>query len=141
MCWFRYCAVHTLIGRELRIRLRISRGVMKRLSIILLALIALAGCSKPLPEDKLSYVGQWQSVEMYLLILADGTIAYKRIQNGGTTSINSSIKEFVGDDFVVGFSFLTTTFVVSKPPQLVDGKWVMEVDGVALVKTDEASSR
>ncbi|MER2497388.1 lipoprotein [Vibrio neptunius] len=113
---------------------------MKKTLIILLALLALAGCSKPLPEEKLSYVGEWQSAEMYLLILADGTVAYERLKSGGTTSINASIKEFVGDDFVVGFSFLTTTFVVSKPPQLIEGQWLMEVDGVTLVKTDETSS-
>ena len=113
---------------------------MKKLSIILLALFVLVGCSKAVPEDKLLYIGQWQSVEMYLLILADGTIAYERSQNGGSISIEASIKEFVGDDFVVGYSFLTTTFVVSKPPHQIDGKWLMEVDGVTLIKADETGS-
>ncbi|KDN27960.1 hypothetical protein VFDL14_02995 [Vibrio fortis] len=110
---------------------------MKKLLVILLSLFALAGCSDPLPENKLSYVGEWQSVDMYLLILADGTISYKRIHKGGTTTINAPIKEFVDDDFVVGFAFLATTFVVSQPPYLSDGQWVMEVDGVTLIKTDE----
>lgn len=113
---------------------------MKKLFVILLSLFALAGCSDPLPQNKLSYVGEWQSEDMYLLILSDGTISYKRTHKGGTTTINAPIKEFIDDDFVVGFGFLTTTFVVSQPPYLSDGQWVMEADGVTLIKTDEAES-
>ncbi|MDM7862303.1 hypothetical protein QTP81_16975 [Alteromonas sp. ASW11-36] len=108
---------------------------MKRLSILLLTIIALAGCSKPLPPEKLSYAGEWQSPEMYLLILEDGTVAYKRLQNGGSTSINGPLKEFVEDDFVVGFGFLTTTFDVTQPPHEVQGTWTMVVDGVTLTRT------
>lgn len=113
---------------------------MKKLFVILLSLFALTGCSDSLPQNKLSYVGEWQSVDMYLLILSDGTISYKRTHKGGTTTINAPIKEFIDDDFVVGFAFLTTTFFVSQPPYLSDGQWVMEVDGVTLIKTDEAES-
>ncbi len=113
---------------------------MKKPAIIFLILLALIGCNKPLPEDKLSYIGEWQSPEMYLLILADGTVVYKRFQNGGNTSVNASIKEFIGDNFVVGFSFLTTTFEVSRPPYFVDNHWMMEVDGVTLIKTHQTNS-
>ncbi len=97
----------------------------------------LTACSKPLPEDKLSYVGEWQSKEMGLLILGDGSVAYKRIKGGTTTSVNGPLKEFVGDDFVVGFSFLTTTFKVSEPPHQVNGQWQMVVDGVRLSRVNE----
>ena len=74
---------------------------------------------------------------MYLLILTDGTVSYQRLKNGGSTSINAPLKEFVGDDFVVGLAFLTTTFDVKNAPHQVDGKWVMVVDGVKLTKNED----
>lgn len=110
---------------------------MKNILVSLIIIWGLTGCSKPLPDDKLDYAGEWQSKEMYLLILEDGTVAYQRLQRGGSTSINGPLKEFVGDDFIVGLAFLTTTFEVSQPPQLSDGKWTMVVDGVKLIKTEE----
>ena len=108
-----------------------------KLIIIIFSLLLFSACSKPLPEDKLSYVGEWQSKEMGLLILQDGTVAYKRLKGGSTTSVNGPLKEFVGDDFVVGFWFLTTTFKVSEAPNQTGGEWQMVVDGVRLTKTEE----
>jgi hypothetical protein len=109
---------------------------MKKL-IIFFVILTLTACSKPLPENKLTYVGEWESKEMYLLILSDGTVSYQRLQHGGTTSINAAIIEFVGDDFIVGFSFLRTTFEVTKAPHQVDGRWIMVVDGIQLVKNQD----
>ncbi len=68
------------------------------------------------------------------MILADGTVAYQRLTDGGSTSINGPIKEFVGDDFTVGILFMTTTFDVTEPPHMIDGVWQMTVDGVKLTK-------
>lgn len=110
---------------------------MKKLSVFILLSLLLFACSKQLPEDKLSYVGEWQSKEMYLLILADGTVAYRRLKNGGSTSINAPLKEFVGDDFIVGLAFFTTTFKVTKAPYQIEGQWFMVVDGIRLSKTIE----
>ncbi|TMP03413.1 hypothetical protein CWC11_13855 [Pseudoalteromonas sp. S3178] len=109
---------------------------MKKL-FSLVFLLLLAGCSKPLPDDKLVYAGEWKSKEMYLLILEDGTVSYQRLQRGGKTSINGPLQEFIGDDFIVGLSFLTTTFNVSQPPTLSNGEWTIIVDGVKLKKTEE----
>lgn len=105
--------------------------------VISFLLLLVAGCSGPLPADKLAYVGEWQSKEMRLLILADGTVACKRLQGGGTTSINAPLKEFVGDDFVVGVFFLTTIFEVTEPPHEVDEGWQVVVDGIRLTRTME----
>ncbi len=110
---------------------------MKRSLYIIVLFIFLSACAEPLPEDRLHYVGEWQSKEMGLLILADGTVAYKRLKSGGTTSVNGPLKEFVDDDFVVGVLFMTTTFEVSEPPHEVDGFWKMTVDGVQLTRTSE----
>ena len=100
-------------------------------------LLLLSACSKPLPEDKRMYAGEWQSQEMYLLILPDGTVAYKRLKNGGSTSVNGPLKEFNGNDFVVGIGPLSTTFEVSEPPHEVDGHWQMVVDGVRLTRSPD----
>ena len=108
-----------------------------KMMVAIFSLLLLFACSKPLPEDKLRYVGEWQSKEMGLLILRDGTVAYKRLKGGGSTSVNGPLQEFVGDNFVVGIWFLTTTFEVLEAPNQVDGKWQMVVDGVRLTKTED----
>ena len=108
---------------------------MKKLILLFLTVLTISSCSKPIPVDKLNYAGEWESKEMYLLILPDGTVSYQRLQNGGTTSINAGLSEFVGEDFVVGFAFFTTTFDVTELPHQVEGKWVMVVDGVKLTKS------
>jgi hypothetical protein len=35
-------------------------------------ILAVAGCGKPVPKEKLAYVGEWQEKTMYLLITQDG---------------------------------------------------------------------
>ena len=107
-------------------------------AILLLLSVFLFSCSKPLPENKLDYAGEWKSKEMYLLILADGTVSYQRLQKGGKTSINGPLKEFQGDNFVVGAAFLTTTFEVSEVPYQEDGSWFMVVDGLKLKKSSDS---
>ena len=92
------------------------------------------GCSNPVPSEKSDYIGEWRSQEMYLLILQDGSVSYKRLKKGRTTSINGPLKEFVGNNFVVGFSFITTTFKVSAAPTKINNEWKMTVDGIRLTK-------
>ena len=107
----------------------------KRLSSAIIIALLLISCGKPVPPEKLNYVGEWQSKEMYLLILQDGSVKYKRLKNGSTTEVTGPIKEFQGDNFIVGIAFIKTTFVVSKPPFEKNGLWKMVVDGVELTKT------
>ena len=102
----------------------------------ILILTLLCGCGIPVPEDKSSYVGEWRSKEMYLLILQDGSVDYKRLKKGSTVSVTGPIQEFQGDNFVVGFSFVNTVFEVSKTPYQENGEWKMVVDGVELTKTE-----
>ena len=104
---------------------------------LILFITLLSACSNPVPENKSAYIGEWQSKEMHLLILQDGTVSYKRLKNGGSTSVNGPLKEFIGDDFVVGFSFSTTTFDVTEPPVKESDNWKMTVDGIRLKKTVE----
>jgi len=96
----------------------------------------LTACAEPIEESRLDYVGSWTSNEMALLILQDGSVSYRRIKKGANVSVNGPLKEFVGDDFVVGVLFLTTTFKVTEPPHKVNGVWEMVVDGVRLRKQE-----
>ncbi len=118
--------------------MRLTQKYSAITSFVILILILFSGCSSnPIPPDKIHYVGEWQSKEMSLLILQDGSLAYQRLKGGGSTEITGPIKEFQGDNFIVGFAFFTTTFEVSKPPYEVDGVWKIVVDGITLTKTAE----
>ncbi|MCO7225984.1 membrane lipoprotein lipid attachment site-containing protein [Pleionea sp. CnH1-48] len=107
---------------------------MKRSILVIFLVLVISACSDPVPDDKKEYVGEWEGENIYLLILANGRIEYERRANSGNVSIEAPIKEFVGDDFVVGIWFFDTTFKVSQPPNEEAGEWVMVVDGVRLVR-------
>jgi hypothetical protein len=94
----------------------------------------LCACSKPIPTDKSSYVGEWRSDDMFLMIMSDGSLKYTRVKTGQTTKINAPVKEFDGNNIIVGIGPATTTFVVSKPPYQEDGKWKMVVDNDLLTR-------
>jgi hypothetical protein len=73
---------------------------------------------------------------MYLLITQDGSVKYKRLKDGGTTSVEGPLKGFNGNNFDVGVGPMATTFVVTKPPYQDGEDWKMVVDGLELTKTD-----
>ena len=108
--------------------------VAKPLFLLVLS-AALVGCGKQVPPEKSTYVGEWQAKTMYLLITQDGSVRYKRLRGGASTSVEGPLKGFTGDNFEVGLGPMATTFVVSKPPYQDGEKWKMVVDGVELVKT------
>ena len=104
-------------------------------SLVALLAASLGGCGKPVPPDKLAYVGEWQEKTMYLLITKDGSVRYKRQKGGASTSIEGPLKGFAGDNFEVGIGPMATTFVVGTAPYLDGQRWRMVVDGVELLKT------
>ena len=108
---------------------------MKR-ALCLFLFVLLAACSgQPLPADKQAYAGQWESDTVLLVITPNGEVHYRRQDGNNKVNIDAPIKEFQGNNFVVGIGPFTTTFVVSKPPALVDGKYRMTVDGRELQRT------
>lgn len=117
---------------------RVQEGNMETTKALVVAglLSVLVACSKPVPPEKSAYVGDWQGLGMKLLILQDGSVRYERLKSGATTSVSGPLKEFKGDDFVVGVGPITTTFVVSSPPQRDGDRWKMVVDGVALTRRE-----
>ncbi|RJG47785.1 hypothetical protein D1Z90_10220 [Motilimonas pumila] len=97
-------------------------------------IVFLSGCSKPLPTDKVSYIGEWQGPHIYLLISASGEVEYEKEQGATRTSISGPINHFEGDNFSVGFGFIAADFEVSQPPYQAQGQWYMVVDGEELTK-------
>ena len=107
-------------------------GIRTAAAIALAAL--LVGCAEPVPPAKTAYVGEWRSPQMLLVISRDGYVQYIRRGDHGRTSINAPIRRFDGDNFSVGVGFVSTTFVVSRPPHRDGSAWKMTVDGVELVR-------
>lgn len=108
-----------------------------RFFIPLILALSLFGCAEPVPPEKAGYVGEWQEKTMYLLITQDGSVSYKRLKGGATTSVDGPLKGFEGDNFEVGIGPMSTTFVVSKPPYQEGEVWKMVVDGVELTRTSQ----
>ena len=103
---------------------------------LLLAALAVASCAEPVPPERAAYVGEWHGTAMTLLITQDGSVAYRRLIGGVNKSIDAPLKEFRGDNFIVGVGFMSTTFVVSVPPHEDVGRWKMTVDGIELTRID-----
>jgi hypothetical protein len=94
----------------------------------------LVACAKPLPEGKTTYAGEWQGGPISLVITSEGRAVYNRREGNMSKSIDAPIKEFKGDNFVVGVGFMSTEFVVSAPPHEEEGAWKMTVDGIELTR-------
>jgi hypothetical protein len=99
--------------------------------------ILLSGCAKPLPAERAAYAGVWRGGPILLVVLSEGRVTYLRKEGNRSTSVNAPVKEFKGDNFIVGVGFMNTEFVVSSPPHEEGGVWQMTVDGVALTRTAE----
>lgn len=114
---------------------------LRNILLVLLLALGLGACAQPVPSDKAEYVGEWQGKSMVLLITQDGSVRYKRVKGGGSTSIEAPLKRFDGDNFVVGIGPMSTVFTVSKPPYRDGGEWKMVVDGVELTRMSRGPGR
>ena len=103
--------------------------------VLAVALMLIAACTRPVPDEKFAYVGRWSAPDFSLLITRDGSVQYRRVRNGATTTINGPLQRFDGADFRVGIGPFATTFIVSAPPRPLDGQWRMTVDGIELVRS------
>lgn len=110
---------------------------LRTIILLLLTTLSLLACGKPVPPAKLSYVGEWKSQTMYLLITQDGSVVYKYQKPGVSKSIDAPLQGFKGNNFEVGLGPISTEFKVNTPPHKEGNVWKMVVDGVELTKTDE----
>ncbi|MBN1898501.1 MAG: hypothetical protein JW827_06960 [Spirochaetes bacterium] len=106
----------------------------RKFLFIICLTISLFHCGKPVPEDKMDYVGRWQGENMTLVITKDGGVEYERFVEGITKSLRGPLRGFKEDNFVAGVSVIKKEFIVQKPPYQKDGLWRMTVDGVDLIK-------
>ena len=109
--------------------------MLKKFSFILFIATFLVACSKPIPQDKLNFIGTWQSEDFNttLIISQDGRLDYKNKEPNRSTSLDAPISEFSGANFSAGIGPFTTEFVVSQAPtQNSDGTWSMIVDNKVL---------
>jgi len=87
-----------------------------------------------LPPDKAAHAGEWDAAHMSPRFTPAGEVAYRRAEGRHSTSIRAPLREFVGDDFVVGAGPVDTTFKVSAPPHQDHGQWKVTVDDVELTR-------
>jgi hypothetical protein len=99
----------------------------------------LVACAKPLPANRVAYTGEWRGGPISLEITADGGLRYLRKEGNRRTWIRAPIKEFNGDNFLVGVGFMSTEFVVSAPPHGDGDDLKMTVDGVELTRVPQGT--
>lgn len=104
--------------------------------LLLATCLWLVACAKPVPADFTNYVGHWRGDGTLLVIRADGHADYERVTGESRVSIEGSCHSFTEDGFKIGIGLLSARFDVSQPPQRVDGRWRMTVDGVELTRVD-----
>ncbi|AXQ23191.1 hypothetical protein BEN71_14400 [Acinetobacter wuhouensis] len=111
--------------------------MLKKLIGLSLLSILLVACGKPLPTDKHSYSGTWQSEDgrVNLIITPEGRVEYSNKQPNSSSSVSAPITEFKGNNFSAGIGPLATEFKVEQAPlQTAEGTWTMTVDGHVLNK-------
>jgi len=101
---------------------------------LLAALAILVGCARPLPPDRLDYVGEWRAPDMALVITQGGRVAYQRRQGASKVSVHAPLQRFEGASFVVGIGPFRTHFEVGAAPHQEGATWKMTIDGVELTR-------
>ena len=115
---------------------------MRRALFVLvgLALSFSAGCAKPLPPERQSYVGFWEADdhgEHFVLGLSgEGRARYLRTKPGSSEELDMPVKGFVGDSFDIGLGPISTHFEVQQAPHQEQGRWTMTVDGHVFTRAD-----
>lgn len=108
---------------------------MKIFGILLFTILTISCTQKPLGKKQQKFAGTWQGHGTTLEIYQDGSIRYESKTGSSSVSINGPIQGFTKKGFEVGFLFLSTEFVVDKPPRKnKKGQWWMVVDGKKLTK-------
>ena len=110
---------------------------LRNLALGAVLAIALVGCAKPLPAEKIAYAGTWTSADsrVNITITPEGRVEYSNEQPGKSSSVSAPIKSFDGDNFDAGIGPLSTEFKVTQPPkQDAQGNWFMIIDGHTLAK-------
>ncbi|MSP54403.1 MAG: hypothetical protein EXR69_02170 [Myxococcales bacterium] len=79
--------------------------------------------------------GSWSGPGVQLVIDPGGQVHSETHANGMNTNLDAPLQTVTGTGFDVGVFGITTHFVVTVPPHVVAGQWMMTVDGVELTRS------
>ena len=107
--------------------------------MLFITALLLTGCGGiPVPEDKKEYIGVWAGQDVLLEIKENGDVSYAKRIGDYTETVDSPLQEFDGDNFSIGYGFVSQSFEVSQPPfEDETGQWKMVLDGVTLTRLEE----
>ncbi len=104
---------------------------------LLLALLVLSACARPVPAAYADFIGHWRGDNVRLVIHADGRADYEFVSDNQRVSIRGPVHDFSPTGFRVGLGGpASADFVVRQAPHRADGRWRMTVDGHALTRID-----
>lgn len=99
--------------------------------------LTLTGCNKtPLDVAHRDYAGEWVARDGTRLHLwSNGTGDYM----GPNTKVQGAAAKFVGDRLEIKMLGIGRAFRITTPPRLVDGAWVLVLDGEAFVRQESGT--
>ncbi len=88
---------------------------------------------EPVPDSHLDYIGVWEGEGARMEISADSIFRWETsLGNNRTTSVEAPVQSWHDTGLNVGLGPFVKTYVVTRPPTLVDGVWHVTVDGFEL---------
>lgn len=106
----------------------------------LLVIISLLGCTEPLSDDLLDFVGIWTSDQTRLTITEGGEFAYASTTANRQASVALPIVSISDSEIVVGGLFGKSRFQIDGRPSSRDGFLSLIVDGEVLMKMNRAGT-
>lgn len=99
------------------------------------ALLAACGPKTPLPDSQKEFAGRW--------VAADGTWVHIYLDGSGSvktanTEITGGQVTIAGGTLKIGLFGIEKTFAVTRPPEQVDGRWILLLDNIEYVRETPA---
>ena len=94
------------------------------------------GCSEPVPDHQLDYVGVWKNERTEMEIKAEGRFGLIRPEANGPAAYDLPLLEISDEGIRAGVPFFSTFFETQGPPARTDGFLRLDLDGARLRKVD-----
>lgn len=98
-------------------------------ALLLVLVFTMTACAgkTPLTKDQEVYAGKW--------VAKDGTYVHIYLNGGGdlkmsNTSVEGGSATIAGGNLTIGLGPIKKTMKITSEPREVNGKWVMELDGI-----------
>ncbi len=109
----------------------ISKAVIS--ALLMMTILAMSGCASktPLTKDQEAFAGKW--------VAKDGTYVQIYLDGGGdlkmsSTSVEGGSATIASGTLTIGLGPIKKSMKITSEPKQVDGKWVMELDGIQYVR-------